>query len=141
MKKRGKQKRGPVPSVAEVRVAVAAACLSTTANIDDVLHRPRAKWEMDRREYFKVTKARTYAALALRCLFEDGRQDVIARLVGSTYPKSYINQIDKLLSENGLKWFNNDVFMAVIEAVERFQQNVKAKPVETVRYSSENYPL
>lgn len=121
---RGLEDIGPAPVpgqltadrvAATVMAAITAACAETGA-----VPRHVARGDVDSRldRTFAISRARTYAALALRAIFDDMSAPNISRMVGSKYPDGYLGQIDSRMKNNDLKWFDNDAFMRVVAATE-----------------------
>lgn len=106
---------GAVPSPQQVAVAVEVACRETGAKVEDVLSGKKARGA----QFAECARARVYAALALRCLYENCRQARIAELVGCIgATKTFIGQVDYRMRHHNLKWWDDAVFMRVVEAIE-----------------------
>lgn len=98
-----------------VVAAIRAACEETGAGAQDVID---GVTDIKNKEY-PVARARAYAALALRAVFEESRSShAIGRLVGSKSPLSYMATLDNRIKSDDLKWFDNAVFMRVIAKTE-----------------------
>lgn len=66
----------------------------------------------------QLTRARAYAALALRAVFEGFDTFEIARLCGASKVGQYFDSLDHRMKRNALGWWDDEVFMAVIGAIE-----------------------
>lgn len=75
---------------------------------------------------YAVSRARAYAALAIRAVFPDNGNTALARWVGSSSPSSYICSIDHQLKHKLIKWWDDALFMRVIEATEAAQKRASS---------------
>jgi hypothetical protein len=72
-----------------------------------------------------IHRAKAYAAFALRALYPDNYQTDYGMWVRHSNPQNFMSQLDLATKYNNLRWWNNDKFMSVIEAVERFVEEKK----------------
>lgn len=103
------------PTADQVAIAIIAASKETGASPQLVASRANDN-RLDRT--FAISRARTYAALAIRAIFPENSGASISRMVGSSYPEQHLQQIDSRMKNNDLKWFDNDAFMRVVDATE-----------------------
>jgi hypothetical protein len=101
------------PSADQVAAAIIAACRETGADPESVAS--GAKGAGSR---FPISRARAYAALAIRAVFPENGSVALGRMVGSNAPSSYVTQIDNQLRNGLLKWWDDKTFMRVVEALE-----------------------
>lgn len=102
------------PSADNVAAAILAACRETGADFERL-----CRGDADRDDkHFKISRARVYAALAIRAIFPENSAPGIARMVASGYPDTFLAQVDGRMKKNDLKWFDNDAFMRVVAATE-----------------------
>lgn len=118
---------GPAPSLGKreaiwppraecVVAAIKAACAETGAHHTAVFNGDTDE-KSDRS--FPISRARAYAAMAIRAVFEEPRRTSdIGRLVGSRIPGQYLAQLDTRLRNGDLQWFDNAAFMRVVAATE-----------------------
>lgn len=119
---RGDHEISPDPEI--VFAAVSFACEHVQRNgfpriTVDMIFAPSqkgsSKWSAQARQ---VYAARAYAALALRCLFDECKYKTIGNLVNAHEPQSFVSLIDYRLKNNMLDWWKNEAFIKVVEATE-----------------------
>jgi hypothetical protein len=104
------------PTADQVAIAIIAACGETGADPEDVIG-----GRLGTGQNFPISRARTYAALALRAIFPDNGNVAFGRMVGSRSPGSFVTLVDHQIKDGTLKWWDDAVFMRVVEAIEAAQ--------------------
>lgn len=105
------------PTADTIAVAIIAAAKETGADPIDVAVGVLATAGIHSGK-IAVSRARAYAALALRAVLDNVPSKSIATWVASGSPAVYIGSIDFQIRNKQLKWWDNNAFMRVVEAVE-----------------------
>lgn len=127
-------RRGELPRLAVVKAAVETACLITGAKVFEVMFPSKSFMHEAHRspEVMARSRARAYAAFALRAIFEDGQPAKIAAMVGAVQHYQYFAGKDNDMKTGRLTWWNDAAFMRVIEATEAFIAMEDGKKMEAV---------
>lgn len=114
-----------LPTADEVAAAIVAASAETGAKPEAV-----AAGAAGNRYHPEVTRARAYAAFALRAVFEKCSAQSISKWCGSQSPAAHLSMLDIQLRAKALEWWDDKTFMRVISAVET-QTKARTKYVAT----------
>lgn len=130
-RRRKKKFRGPLPSDAEFQAAVRIACIITGADPQHVIENHHSGPSKSP-EQLAISRARVYAAFALRALFEGADRGKLAAMFNIPNPRSFFHSKDKSMSHGELVgWWSDAAFMRVIEGVEAFQAMTAAEEQES----------
>ncbi len=106
----------------EIRIAIEAGALVTGADPEDIMSGKKgSRAEFDR----PISTARAYAALALRAMYPDNNTSAYGPWVKAE--AGYMSNLDHSIKHDRVSWWNSDKFISVIEAIERFQEEKKAR--------------
>lgn len=106
------------PTADQVAAAIVAACRETGADPIAVAsgHRDEVRSAPDRK--FAISRARAYAALAIREIFKENGPVAIARWVGSLSPACYVTNVDRDRKDGRYRWWDEAAFQRVVAATE-----------------------
>lgn len=128
-----RRRRAAPPSKVIARYAVEAACVETGASVNAVF-----AYKTWRAAGFRggadagwlvVSRARVYAALALRAIYEDTPHPAIAETVNAQNPRLWFHNVDNQIKSEKMLWFKNDAFMRVIEFIEAQIKEARLKEI------------
>lgn len=106
------------PTADQVATAIVAACRETGADPITVASGNSDDRRATVAHKYAISRARVYAALAIRAVFEENGPAAIARWVGAGTPSCYVTNVDRDLKEARLKWWDEAAFKRVIAATE-----------------------
>lgn len=124
----GPRRNGELPSRGVVEHAVKLACMITSANAADVLRgvNPQPRSGEGKQQYYQsITRARHYAAFALRAIYEEANWAKMATMLGARTPTQYYAIKDTAFRDGWVKWWDDKAFMRVIEETESFIKREK----------------
>jgi hypothetical protein len=101
-----------MPTADQVAAVIVAAARETGT---DPMKVPVWEVEHDHLTSIPATRARTYAAIALRKLFPGCPMPVIGRMVGSTHPP-YVSIVYTKVTKGHFRWFDQEALRRVIAA-------------------------
>jgi hypothetical protein len=96
-----------LPTAYQIAVAIVAAareCGVDPEGVANGLHGPNFK---------ETSRARGYAAIAIRTVFPDAKLTAIARWVGAGSPRVYVTILDRDRRDNRLRWWDDGVLERV----------------------------
>jgi hypothetical protein len=115
------------PTADHIAIAIVAACKETGA---DPEHVAMGANTAGRKSNHSIPRARAYAAIALRAVFEGAAAPMIARAVG--YNKAAtgaLAQIDFQFRQGLMRWWDDAAFMRVVAALEAMVGQVEKDAV------------
>lgn len=121
---------GSPPPQFVVNHAVSVAVKKTGADFNDVMssHRLRSN---ARQKIILASHARIYAGLALRALYIEQCDDyLIARMLFAAAPVTWFYQVDARMRRKELRWWNDEIFMAVLEETEKVISAARRKLID-----------
>ena len=112
------------PTAEDVAVVIVAASRETGANPLRV-----ASHQMDADcspKAYETSRARAYAAWALKSRFPDASATAISRMVGSNTPKVYLSQLAQ--NRPRLSWWSKEASLRVKGAIDRHRRLAATSP-------------
>lgn len=103
------------PTADLVARAIVAAAKETGANPEEVAMGVTVRG--GRNGDYEISRARAYAAMAIKAQFPDCHNASIARMVGAKWPTSYIGGIEFQQRNGNMKWWNAAALKRVIDAI------------------------
>ena len=107
------------PSADQVAIAIITASREVGADpIDVVLGNGNAGCkEGGGTTQYAISRARAYAAFALRTVFTQCGAVAIGRMVGSRSPSGLLASLDAQMRNKSLRWWDDKVFMRVASSL------------------------
>lgn len=106
------------PTADQVAAAIVAACRETGADPIAVASGEKDDTRAAPERKYAVSRARAYAALAIREIFKENGPVAIARWVGAGTPSCYMTNVDRDVREARLKWWDAAAYQRVVAATE-----------------------
>lgn len=137
---KGMKKRTALPPPRDVvRAAVEAACVETGAYVNEIFKyrtwRDAGFLGGADRGWLSISRARVYAGLALRAIYEDTPVQNIAEMLNVPDPVNFFHNYDsQMQSQTKLRWFDDKAFMRVIEFIETYQKKREAELATSTRH-------